>query len=102
MVYYREDGVVPVAGRELGDQVHGHDLEWECIGWCGDAVEGYFCPFCEVLALLAFGASSYVLISSASGTARGEVFDGPTNWLGSRDPMTPVRYTRGSPTGLDD
>jgi hypothetical protein len=42
------------------------------------------------------------LISSASGTARGEVFNGPTDWLGSRDPMTPVRYTRGSSTGLDD
>jgi hypothetical protein len=43
-----------------------------------------------------------VVISSASGTARGEVFDGLTDWLGSRDPMTPVRYTRGSLTGLDD
>jgi hypothetical protein len=42
------------------------------------------------------------VISSASGTARGEVFYGPTDWLGSRDPMTPVRYTRGSSTGLDD
>ena len=30
-----------------------------------------------------------VVISSASGTERGEVFYGPTDWLGSRDPMTP-------------
>ena len=29
------------------------------------------------------------VISSASGTERGEVFYGPTDWLGSRDPMTP-------------
>jgi hypothetical protein len=43
-----------------------------------------------------------VVISSASGMERGEVFYGPTDWLGSRDPMTPVRYTRGSSTGLDD
>jgi hypothetical protein len=42
------------------------------------------------------------VISSISSTERGEVFYGPTDWLGSRDPMTPVRYTRGSPTGLDD
>jgi hypothetical protein len=42
------------------------------------------------------------MISSASGMERGEVFYGPTDWLGSRDPMTPVRYTRGSSTGLDD
>jgi hypothetical protein len=42
------------------------------------------------------------VISSASGMARGEVFYGPTDWLGSRDPMTPVRYTRGSLTGLTD
>jgi hypothetical protein len=30
-----------------------------------------------------------VVISSASGMERGEVFDGPADWLGSRDPMTP-------------
>jgi hypothetical protein len=42
------------------------------------------------------------VISSASGTERGEVFYGPTDWLGSHDPMTPVRYTHGSSTGLDD
>jgi hypothetical protein len=28
------------------------------------------------------------MISSASGTERGEVFYRPTDWLGSRDPMT--------------
>jgi hypothetical protein len=28
------------------------------------------------------------VISSASGMERGEVFYGPTDWLGSRDPMT--------------
>jgi hypothetical protein len=43
-----------------------------------------------------------VVISSASGMERGEVFYGPTDWLGSRDPMTPIQYTRGSPTGLAD
>jgi hypothetical protein len=43
-----------------------------------------------------------VVISSASGMERGEVFYGPTDWLGSRDPMTHVRYTHGSLIGLDD
>jgi hypothetical protein len=43
-----------------------------------------------------------VVISSISSTERGEVFYGPTDWLGSRDPMTPVRYTHGSLTGLAD
>ena len=33
------------------------------------------------------------VISSISSTERGEVFYGPTDWLGSRDPLTPVRYT---------
>jgi hypothetical protein len=61
MVYYCEDGIISVADWELGDQVHCYDLEWECIGWCGDAIEGYFCLSREVLALLAFGAPSYVL-----------------------------------------
>jgi hypothetical protein len=42
------------------------------------------------------------MISSTSGTARGEVFYGPTDWLGPRDPMTHIRYTRGSPTELAD
>jgi hypothetical protein len=28
------------------------------------------------------------MISSISGTERGEVFYGPTDWLGSRDPKT--------------
>jgi hypothetical protein len=30
------------------------------------------------------------MISSISSTERGEVFYGPTDWLGSRDPLTPV------------
>jgi hypothetical protein len=30
-----------------------------------------------------------VVISSISGTERGEVFYGPTDWLRSRDPLTP-------------
>jgi hypothetical protein len=42
------------------------------------------------------------MISSASGTERGEVFYGPTDWLGSRDPMTHLRYTCGSLIGLAD
>ena len=33
-----------------------------------------------------------VVISSASGTEGGEVFYGPTDWLGSRDPMTHYHY----------
>jgi hypothetical protein len=33
------------------------------------------------------------LISSASGMERGEVFYGPTDWLGSYDPMTCYHYT---------
>jgi hypothetical protein len=43
-----------------------------------------------------------VVISSISSTERGEVFYGPTDWLGSRDPMTHIRCTRGSSTGLAD
>jgi hypothetical protein len=43
-----------------------------------------------------------LLISSASGTERGEAFYGPTDWLGSRDPMIHIRYTHGSLFGLDD
>jgi hypothetical protein len=42
------------------------------------------------------------MISSASGMERGEVFYGPTDWLGSRDPMTHIQYARGSSTGLAD
>jgi hypothetical protein len=61
VVYYREDGVIPLAGRELGDQVHRYDLERECVGRCGDAVKRDLRSFCEILALLAFGAPSYVL-----------------------------------------
>jgi hypothetical protein len=61
VVYYRENGVVPLAGRELGDQVHCYDLERKCVGRCGDAVEGDLRSFCKVLALLAFGAPFYVL-----------------------------------------
>jgi hypothetical protein len=33
-----------------------------------------------------------VVISSASGMERGEVFYGPTDWLGSCDPMTHYDY----------
>jgi hypothetical protein len=47
-------------------------------------------------------ASPTSLISSTSGMERGEVFYGPTDWLGSRDPMTHIRYTHGSSTGLAD
>jgi hypothetical protein len=61
VVHYREDGVVSFAGRELGNQVHCYDLEWECVGRCGNAVEGDLGSSCKVLALLAFGAPSYVL-----------------------------------------
>jgi hypothetical protein len=43
-----------------------------------------------------------LLISSASGTERGEVFYRPMDWLGSHDPMTHIRYTHGSLFGLDD
>jgi hypothetical protein len=47
-------------------------------------------------------ARPVTVISSISSTERGEVFYGLTDWLGSRDPLTPVRYTCGSPTGLAD
>jgi hypothetical protein len=43
-----------------------------------------------------------VVISSISSTERGEVFYGPTDWMGSRDPMTHIRYMHGSSIGLDD
>ena len=49
-----------------------------------------------LLSSLLLPAGPQHLISSISSTERGEVFYGPTDWLGSRDPMTPVRYTRGS------
>jgi hypothetical protein len=42
------------------------------------------------------------LISSISSMERGEVFYGPTDWLRSRDPLTPIRYAHGSSFGLDD
>jgi hypothetical protein len=42
------------------------------------------------------------VISSASGMERGEVFYRPTDWLGSRDPMTPGDYAPDSSSGLDD
>ena len=42
------------------------------------------------------------LISSASGMERGEVFYGPTDKLGSRDPMTHYDYAPDSSLGLDD
>jgi hypothetical protein len=42
------------------------------------------------------------LISSASGMERGEVFDRPTDWLGSRDPMTPYDTRVAHRLGLDD
>ena len=61
MVYYREDGIISVADWELGNQVHGYDLEGEGVGWCGDSIEGYSCSFGEVLVLLAFRAPFYVL-----------------------------------------
>jgi hypothetical protein len=61
VVYYREDGVISIAGWELGDQVHGYDLEGEGIGQRGDPVEGYSCLFREVFVLLAFRASFHIL-----------------------------------------
>jgi hypothetical protein len=33
---------------------------------------------------------------------RGEVFYGPTDWLGSRDPMTPYDTRMAHQLGLDD
>jgi hypothetical protein len=43
-----------------------------------------------------------VVISSASGTEGGKVFYGPTDWLGSRDPMTHYDYASDLSPGLDD
>jgi hypothetical protein len=61
VVYYREDGIISVADWELGNQVHGYDLEGEGVGWCGDPVEGYLCSFRKVFVLLALGAPLYIL-----------------------------------------
>jgi hypothetical protein len=61
VVYYREDGIVSVAVWELGDQVHGYDLEGKSVSRCGDSIERYFCPLCEIFVLLAFCASFHVL-----------------------------------------
>jgi hypothetical protein len=41
-----------------------------------------------------------VVISSAFGMGRGEVFYGPTDWLGSCDPMTHHDYAPDSYSGL--
>jgi hypothetical protein len=50
---------------------------------------------------LAFDVSMRPLvISSAFGMGRGEVFYGPTDWLGSRDPMTHHDYAPDSSSGL--
>jgi hypothetical protein len=43
-----------------------------------------------------------VVISSASGMERGEVFYRPMDWLGSHDPMTHYDYASDSLSGLDD
>jgi hypothetical protein len=67
----------------------------------GDLVSLYFFAHIFISPDRRFCACA-ILISSISSTERGEVFYGPTDWLGSRDPMTPVRYTRGSPLGLAD
>jgi hypothetical protein len=40
----------------------------------------------------ATSSTTLSLISSASGMERGEVFYGPTDWLGSHDPMTHYNY----------
>jgi hypothetical protein len=45
---------------------------------------------------------SLVLSGSASGMERGEVFYGPTDWLGSHDSMTHYDYAPDSSSGLDD
>jgi hypothetical protein len=61
MIYYCEDGVVSVTSWELGDQVHGYDLEREGVSQRGDPVEGYSCSFREVFVLLAFCTSLHIL-----------------------------------------
>jgi hypothetical protein len=43
-----------------------------------------------------------VVISSASGMERSEVFYRLTDWLGSRDPMTPYNTHVAHRLGLDD
>jgi hypothetical protein len=43
-----------------------------------------------------------VVISSAFGMERGEVFYGPTDWLRSHDLMTHYNYAPDSLLGLDD
>ena len=43
-----------------------------------------------------------VVISFAFGTEEGEVFYGLTDWLGSRDPLTPYNTCMAHRYGLDD
>jgi hypothetical protein len=43
-----------------------------------------------------------VVISFAFGTEEGEVFYGLTDWLGSRDPLTPYDTCMAHRYGLDD
>jgi hypothetical protein len=43
-----------------------------------------------------------IMISSTSGTEGGEVFYGLTDWLGSRDPMTPYNTCVAHRLGLGD
>ena len=60
MVHDREYGVIPMARRELGDQVHGYYLEWNCRRRYWDVVLGCGSLW-EVLVLLTDRASLDVL-----------------------------------------
>jgi hypothetical protein len=78
----------------VGPQCVSMSLQRASVGCLHGMCEGNHGP--------AVGLQCVHVISSISSTERGEVFYGPMDWLGSHDPMTPVRYTHGSSTGLDD
>jgi hypothetical protein len=78
----------------VGPQCVSMSLQRASVGCLHGMCEGNHGP--------AVGLQCVHVISSISSTERGEVFYGPTDWLGSHDPMTPVRYMHGSSTGLDD
>jgi hypothetical protein len=60
------------------------------------------CPCVRTPTFYVCTPSTVFVISSASGTEGGEVFYGPTDWLGSHNPMTHYDYTPDSLLGLDD
>jgi hypothetical protein len=89
---------VSVVGE--GDNRHVGPREWRQVISKGERASRNYIPI--QMSTQPHAAQVWALISSASGMERGEVFYRPTDWLGSHDPMTHIRYTRGSSTGLAD